>query len=125
MRTTSSLQAWDIQSRIYQEFDSGQKSLPYPDYSGENWAVVVGTSDTWANYRHQADVKDPEMGIWLSNGFTREFQETIDAKPGIVLRDLYYALAGNTVGSHATVYNVENYGNMYKESMSEYFQTNK
>ncbi len=288
-RTTSSLQAWDIRSRIRQDFDSGQKSLPYPEYSGENWAVVVGTSDTWANYRHQADalamyqllkrhgyddehiilviadniaydshnlypgtvrvrpdgenvyegavvdynlkdikvsdlrqimtgqrsdrlsevispesndnvlvfwcghgaknslmwgsesavkgyeiasivksmnfrkmlwvvdacysgtigeacagipgmlvitsanadepskadVKDPEMGIWLSNGFTREFQEIMDAQPDIVLRDLYYALSAHTLGSHATVYNVENYGNMYKESMSEYFQTNQ
>ena len=69
----------------------------------------------------KADMKDPEMGIWLSNGFTREFQETVDAKPDIILRDLYYELARNTVGSHATVYNVENYGNMYKESLNEYF----
>ena len=69
----------------------------------------------------KADMKDPEMGIWLSNGFTRGFQETVDANPGIILRDLYYKLARNTVGSHTTVYNVENYGNMYKESMNEYF----
>lgn len=69
----------------------------------------------------KADMKDPEMRIWLSNGFTREFQETVDAKPDIILRDLYYELARNTVGSHTTVYNVENYGNMYKESMNEYF----
>jgi glycosylphosphatidylinositol transamidase (GPIT) subunit GPI8 len=69
----------------------------------------------------KADMKDPEMGIWLSNGFTREFQETVDAKPDIILRDLYYELARSTVGSHATVYNVEYYGNMYKESMNEYF----
>lgn len=284
-RTTSSLQAWDVQSQVYQEFSTSQQTLAYPEYSGENWAVVIGTSDTWVNYRHQADalamyqllkrhgyeddhiiliiadniaydqhniypgivritpdgenvyenakidyklndvrindlkrimsgngesgsvlstdehdnivvfwcghgyknyfdwgeynvvyswqikslldtmqgkyrkmlwvmdtcysgsvgetctgipgvlfitsanayepskadVKDPEMGIWLSNGFTREFQETVDAKPDISLRDLYYELARNTVGSHATVYNVENYGNMYKETMSEYF----
>lgn len=69
----------------------------------------------------KADMKDPEMGIWLSNGFTRGFQETVDTNPDIILRDLYYELARNTVGSHATVYNVENYGNMYKESMNEYF----
>ena len=69
----------------------------------------------------KADMKDPEMGIWLSNGFTRGFQETVDTNPDIILRDLYYKLARNTVGSHATVYNVENYGNMYKESMNEYF----
>ena len=284
-RTTSTLQAWDVQSQKYQQFSSSQADGNYPDHSGENWAIVIGTSDTWAYYRHQADalamyqllkrhgydddhiiliiadniaydsrniypgvvkvrpdgenvyegavidyrldeiyvddlkaimtgqksekypqviapdsndnvvvfwcghgaknslmwgsddvvygyqiasiieameyrkmlwsmdacysgtigeecegipglliitsanayepskadMKDPEMGIWLSNGFTREFQETVDANPSISLRDLYYELARNTVGSHATVYNVENYGNMYKESMKEYF----
>lgn len=284
-RTTSSLQAWDIQSQKYQYFNPNQAIIHYPEHSGENWAVVIGTSDTWANYRHQADalamyqilkrhgyddehivliiadnlafdnhniypgvvrvrpngenvydgavvdykleevnvadlksimsgqgnerlqhviapekddnvvvfwcghgaknslmwgsndivhgyqiadivksvkhrkmlwvmdacysgtigeactgipgvlvitsanayepskadVKDPDMGIWLSNGFTREFQETVDEKPDINLRDLYYELARNTVGSHATVYNVENYGNMYKETISEFF----
>ena len=284
-RTTSTLQAWDVQRQSYQQFSNSQADGNYPEHSGENWAVVIGTSDTWAYYRHQADalamyqllkrhgydddhiilviadniaydshniypgvvkvrpggenvyegavidykldeiyvddlkvimtgqksekypqviapdsndnvvvfwcghgaknslmwgrddvvygyqiasiieameyrkmlwsmdacysgtigeacegipgllvitsanayepskadVKDPEMGIWLSNGFTREFQETVDANPSISLRDLYYELARNTVGSHATVYNVENYGNMYKESMNEYF----
>ena len=284
-RTTSTLQAWDVQQQKYQQFSSSQEDRKYPEYSGENWAVVIGTSDKWAYYRHQADalamyqllkrhgydddhiiliiadniaydsrniypgvvrvrpngenvyegavvdykigdikipdlkaimtgqksenypevitpdkhdnvvvfwcghgaknslmwgsddvvygyqiadliqsmtyrkmlwsmdacysgtigeacegipgllvitsanayepskadMKDPEMGIWLSNGFTREFQETVDAKPDIILRDLYYELARNTVGSHTTVYNVENYGNMYKESMNEYF----
>lgn len=284
-RTTSTLQAWDVQQQKYQQFSSSQEDRKYPEYSGENWAVVIGTSDKWAYYRHQADalamyqllkrhgydddhiiliiadniaydsrniypgvvrvrpngenvyegavvdykigdikisdlkpiltgqksekhpevitpdehdnvvvfwcghgsknrlawgsdevvhgyqiadliqsmiyrkmlwsmdacysgtigkacigipgllvitsanayepskadMKDPDMGIWLSNGFTREFQETVDAKPDIILRDLYYELARNTVGSHTTVYNVENYGNMYKESMNEYF----
>ena len=69
----------------------------------------------------KADMKDTEMGIWLSNGFTRAFQEAVDEKPDICLRDLYYELARHTIGSHATVYNVENYGNMYKEYMDEYF----
>ena len=284
-RTTSTLQAWDVQQQKFQQFSSSQEDRKYPEYSGENWAVVIGTSDKWAYYRHQADalamyqllkrhgyddhhiiliiadniaydsrniypgvvrvrpngenvyegavvdykigdikipdlkaimtgqksenypevitpdkhdnvvvfwcghgaknslmwgsddvvygyqiadliqsmtyrkmlwsmdacysgsigeacegipgvlfitaanavetskadMRDPDMGIWLSNGFTRGFQETVDANPGIILRDLYYELARNTVGSHATVYNVENYGNMYKESMNEYF----
>ncbi len=61
------------------------------------------------------------MGIWMSNGFTREIHWTIDEVPDIYLRDFYYEVARSTVGSHATVYNVEYYGNMYKESMNEYF----
>ncbi|MDE7440600.1 MAG: ABC transporter substrate-binding protein [Muribaculaceae bacterium] len=70
----------------------------------------------------KADMRDPEMGIWLSNGFTRVFQETIDANPSISLREMYYTLARHTVGSHATVYNAENYGNLYHTSMDEFLR---
>lgn len=70
----------------------------------------------------KADMRDSEMGIWLSNGFTRLFQETIDANPSISLRDLYYILARHTVGSHATIYNVDNYGNLYRTAMNEFLK---
>lgn len=74
------------------------------------------------NETSKADMKDPDMGLWLSNGFTRAFQEAIDENPDIVLRDLYYKLAAQTVGSHATVYNVENYGNVYTNTMREFLE---
>lgn len=70
----------------------------------------------------KADLKDPEMGIWLSNGFTRVFQETIDTNPSVSIRDLYYTVARGTTGSHATVYNHENYGNLFTDSMKEYLR---
>lgn len=70
----------------------------------------------------KADMRDPEMRIWLSNGFTRAFQEAINETPDIPMRDLYYKLARQTVGSHATVYNVEHYGNMYFNTMKEFFK---
>jgi ABC-type branched-subunit amino acid transport system substrate-binding protein len=73
-----------------------------------------------ANESSKADMKDSEMGIWLSNGFTRAFQETIDATPAISIRDLYYQLARYTTGSHATIYNMENYGNLFTSSMEEF-----
>ena len=68
----------------------------------------------------KADMKDADMGIWLSNGFTRAFQESIDENPHITMRDLYYKLARQTIGSHATVYNHTYYGNMYTNTMKEY-----
>ena len=70
----------------------------------------------------KADMKDTEMGIWLSNGFTRAFQEAIDENPHISMRDLYYKLARQTVGSHATVYNFTSYGNMYSNTMGEFVE---
>lgn len=70
----------------------------------------------------KADMKDPEMGIWLSNGFTRAFQEAVDEKPDIKMSDLYYKLARQTVGSHATVYNFTSYGNIYSNTMEEFMK---
>ncbi len=81
---------------------------------------VLFISAANANEPSKADVKDPDMGIWLSNGFTRAFQEAIDEDTDISMRDLYYTLARRTVGSHATVYNATQYGNMYDNSISEY-----
>ncbi len=75
-----------------------------------------------ANETSKADMKDPDMGIWLSNGYTRAFQEAIDENPNITMRDLYYKLARRTVGSHATVYNYSFYGNMFTNSMQEYLK---
>lgn len=83
--------------------------------------MLVVTAATSAE-PSKADMKDIEMGIWLSNGFTRAFQETVDEQPDITLRDLYYTLARNTVGSHATVYNAACYGNMFHSSMAEYLK---
>lgn len=97
-------------------------------YSGSIGETCTGIPGvlflTAANAREtsKADMKDSEMGIWLSNGFTRAFQETIDETPAISLRDLYYSLARHTVGSHATIYNAENFGNLSRNSMSEFLR---
>ena len=69
-----------------------------------------------------ADVWSDEVGVYLSNGFTRGLQEAIDTNPAISLRDLYYTLARNTSGSHVKVYNTPNYGNVYSNTMSEFLK---
>ena len=69
----------------------------------------------------KADVLDPDMLIWLSNGFTRAFQETIDEQPDLRLRDLYLAVSRQTTGSHAKVYNEAHYGNLFHNTIGEFF----
>ena len=69
-----------------------------------------------------ADVWSEDVGVYLSNGFTRGFQEAIDQSPAISLRDLYYSLARNTSGSHVKVYNDHNYGSVYRNTMSEFLK---
>lgn len=67
-----------------------------------------------------ADIMDPEMNIWLSNGFTRAFCEAVENDNNISMRNLYYHVAQQTVGSHATMYNHYVYGNMFTNTMKEY-----
>ena len=67
-----------------------------------------------------ADVWSNEVGVYLSNGFTRGFQEAIESNPAISLRDLYYTVARNTSGSHVKVYNAHFYGSVYNNTMAEY-----
>lgn len=67
-----------------------------------------------------ADEWSEDVGVFLSNGFSRGFQEAIGSNPAISLRDLYYTLAAYTAGSHVKVYNVPNYGNVYSSSMTEF-----
>ena len=69
-----------------------------------------------------ADVWSEEVGVYLSNGFTRGFQEAIDSGPAISLRDLYYTLARNTSGSHVKVYNTTCFGSVYNNTMTEFLK---
>lgn len=68
----------------------------------------------------KADVYNYELGVWMSNRFTSTLQECLATDPTMSMRDLYYRLFINTVGSHVMVYNAGNYGNMYQETMAEY-----
>lgn len=71
----------------------------------------------------KADVFNSGMKIWMSNRFTSTFIEQIEANSSIGMRDLYYRLFINTVGSHVMVYNAPNYGNLYTSDMSEFITT--
>lgn len=68
----------------------------------------------------KADLFDSGLNVWLSNRFTATFTEQIAANPSIGMRDLYYRLFINTVGSHVMVYNAPFYGNLYTSDMSEF-----
>lgn len=67
-----------------------------------------------------AEEKDPDMHIFLSNAFTRTFEETIDENPEISICNLYYNLARTTNGSHVSVYNEKQFGNLYKTPMTQF-----
>ena len=67
----------------------------------------------------KADMFDNELGVYLSNGFTRAFQDMIIEQPNVILRDLFYHVVRQTAGSHASLYNYKNYGDIYSEYLGE------
>lgn len=82
---------------------------------GVLFLTAANTSET-----SKADIVDKELKTYLSNGFTRGFQQRIDTEPDVTLRDLYYHVAAQTVGSHARMYNIPAFGSVYKTRMSEF-----
>ena len=79
--------------------------------------TAAGPSET-----SKADIYNEDMGIWMSNRFSATLEDCITNSPDIPMRDLYYRLFTNTVGSHVMVYNASNYGNIYRETMREYLK---
>ncbi len=70
----------------------------------------------------KADVFNADLNVWMSNRFTSTFIGQITENPAVSMRDLYYRLFINTVGSHVMVYNALNYGNLYKADMAEFIR---
>lgn len=68
----------------------------------------------------KADVFNGDMKVWMSNRFTSTFIEMITAENSIAMRDLYYRLFINTVGSHVMVYNAHQFGNLYTSDIAEF-----
>lgn len=91
-------------------------------------ALIVGNvnafqADAFAMYQSlKRHGYDETMGIWMSNRFSATLEDCINNTPDIPLRDLYYRLFTNTVGSHVMVYNAPAYGNIYRESMREFLK---
>lgn len=73
-----------------------------------------------ANETSKADVHDLETDIWLSNRFTATLHDCLTTDASISMRDLYYRLFQNTVGSHVCVFGAEGYGNLYTSTMAEF-----
>lgn len=69
----------------------------------------------------KADVHNRELGVFLSNAFSRAFRISINDDPAMTLRDLFYNLARTTTGSHVTLYNDVNYGSVYSLNAGDYF----
>lgn len=95
-------------------------------YSGSVFTAIEGLPGmlafTAANAYEssKADVYNCDLDVWMSNRFTMTFRDCITNNPQMSLRDLYYKLFVNTVGSHVLLFNANNYGNIFKNNIGEF-----
>ncbi len=69
----------------------------------------------------KADVFDQQLGVYLSNAFARTFRTMVGSRQSPTLYELYRELYKTTTGSHVTIYNNEQYGSVYTETMQDFF----
>lgn len=69
----------------------------------------------------KADNFSNQLGVWMTNRFTYGLREQLETDMSVPLRDLYYRLFINTIGSHVMVYNTANFGNIHMNNISEFF----
>lgn len=68
----------------------------------------------------KADVFNSSLNVWMTNRFTLSLRTALEQNPSITLHELYYTMFRNTVGSHVMIYNNDNYGNIFRNKMSDF-----
>lgn len=86
----------------------------------ENHKSMLSFTAANAHETSKADVHDLDMDVWLSNRFTATLHDCLTTDTSISMRDLYYRLFQNTVGSHVCVFGADGYGNLYRSNMGEF-----
>lgn len=122
-------------SEIFQEMAKEHKfrkmlCLIEACYSGsvaekcENIPGLLMLTAANGNETSKADIYNNDLGVWMTNRFTSCLLDEIAKNPDIPLRELYYNLFQQTLGSHVSIYNANSYGSVYNNSMREYLGSN-
>ncbi len=86
----------------------------------EGYPGMLAFTAARANETSSGVKYDKTMETLLTNMFTMNFQDCMKRNPKMSLRELYYELYVNTVGSHVTLFNNYLYGNMNQNGMEEF-----
>lgn len=70
----------------------------------------------------KCDVHDEVLGTWMSNRFTSTITECLYKNPSILFKDLYYEVSRQTIGSHVSIYNADNFDNLYTTGLYEFVE---
>ena len=68
-------------------------------------------ADSWSN----------ELGVWMCDRFSRNLVGHAASHPNGTYRDLYLYCAQHTLGSHVSIYNYTNFGNLYTTGPKDFF----
>lgn len=69
----------------------------------------------------KAELYEPVWNTYMTNSFTSSILNVID-DPSLSIRDLYREAFAMTMGSHVTLYNVEYFGNVFNNFVTNYFE---
>ncbi len=70
----------------------------------------------------KSDVHDEVLGTWMSNRFTSTITECLYKNPSILFKDLYFEVSRQTIGSHVSIYNADNFDNLYTTGLYEFIE---
>lgn len=59
-------------------------------------------------------------GVWISNSFTNAFLKELSTGKELSIYELYKNIYNRTIGSHVSVYNAKNFGNLYTNPIHEF-----
>ena len=98
-------------------------------YAGSVATKCVGIPNlllmTAANEKEtsKAEIYAPLWQTYMTNSFTLAALQTLQSNKlyNLSIRDLYSETFSKTMGSHVTLYNIENFGNMYFNYVSDFF----
>lgn len=59
-------------------------------------------------------------GVWISNSFSNTLIKQLGSEKPLSIYDLYHNVYNLTIGSHVSVYNAKNFGNLYTAPINEF-----
>ena len=68
-----------------------------------------------------ADSWSKELGVWMCDRFSRNLVGYAASHPSGTYRDFYLYCAEHTLGSHVSIYNYTNFGNLYTTGPKDFF----
>ena len=66
------------------------------------------------------DIHDNNLNVYRSNRFSKSFINKVRNNNHSYITDIYYSTFKETMGSHVTLYNYKNFGNIYYSNIGEF-----